>query len=156
MEEMPKVGEPMEVGIAACDFDAKMEEEEELEDEVREEWEEEEEEEDEPLSEEELARRRRRDMFPTETLDEICRFMAFSECARTYTTNRLFQALLEPRRKVCMEVVRRTWDWDWIIWISINPFAVHQTAGRHAATTGQNNSGGGEERDFIPIPFGWP
>ena len=53
MEEMPKVGEPMEVGIAACDFDAKMEEEEEPEeeDEVREEWEEEEEEEDEPLSE---------------------------------------------------------------------------------------------------------
>uniref|UniRef100_A0A1I8BHV3 F-box domain-containing protein n=1 Tax=Meloidogyne hapla TaxID=6305 RepID=A0A1I8BHV3_MELHA len=62
-------------------------------------------EEEEILTEEELKRLNRRLLFPTEIINEILNFLSFNECARIYTSNRLICGLLEPRRKVCMEVV---------------------------------------------------
>ncbi|KAL7080775.1 hypothetical protein ACQ4LE_000109 [Meloidogyne hapla] len=61
-------------------------------------------EEEEILTEEELKRLNRRLLFPTEIINEILNFLSFNECARIYTSNRLICGLLEPRRKVCMEV----------------------------------------------------
>ena len=54
---------------------------------------------------EELARFKRRSLFPTETINEVLMFLSFADCNRAYTTNWMMHELLEPRRKVCMEVV---------------------------------------------------
>ncbi|KAI3409785.1 hypothetical protein GPALN_006160 [Globodera pallida] len=58
----------------------------------------------EPPSAEQIQRWHRRRMFPNEVINDICGFVCFAEGNRLYTLNRLFVALLEPKRKLCLAV----------------------------------------------------
>ncbi|KAF7635081.1 hypothetical protein Mgra_00005523 [Meloidogyne graminicola] len=49
-------------------------------------------------------------LFPIEVINEILYFLSFNECSRIYTINKLIYALLEPRRKICMEIFIKRLD----------------------------------------------
>ena len=56
-----------------------------------------------PREQQQRAKRRR--ILPNEVIDDVLQFLSHGECNQAYVTNYTFCQLLEPRRKLCFQLV---------------------------------------------------